>query len=85
MATSKVWTADDIKMGAIRLELIGTTLSAMQGYRFIDDDDDEIDQLPKRTVSVNVEFSTLAANMQQALIDINNFMYQTALINEGME
>ena len=85
MATQKTWTAHDIKMGAIRLELVGGVLFATQGYRFIDDLGDEVEQLPKRTVSINVDFSTLPVEMQQALADINAFMYLQALIDEGME
>ncbi len=85
MATPKTWTADDLKMGVIRLELINNTLSAMQGYTFIDDTGTEIEQLPKRIITANVLFSELSATIQQALIDINNYMYDLALSQEGME
>ena len=85
MATPKTWTAEDIKMGAIRLKITDGILSAIQGYRFVNDAGDEIAQLPNRTASVNIEFTELPPPIRQALLDINNFMYGTALAQEGME
>jgi len=61
MATPKTWTATNIKMGTIKLSLVGTVLSAIQGYSFVDSAGSEIPQLPKRVVTVNVEFSLLPA------------------------
>jgi len=85
MATQKTWTAEDVQMEEIKLHLIGTTLSAIQGYHFVDGSGDEIEELPKGTAMINIEFADLPVNIRTALTDINTYMYQVALTQEGME
>ena len=84
MATPKTWTATDLKMGAMRLELIGADLALKQGYSFKDEEGTVIDALPKQVISYLIPFASLPAEMQTALAQINNYMYALALQEEGM-
>lgn len=85
MAIPKIWTAANIKMGTIKMSLIGSVLYTTQGYSFVDVNGDDLPELAKNTISTNNEFDSLPDNIKQALTDINTFMYEQALIKEGME
>ncbi len=85
MAIPKIWTAANIKMGTIKMNLIGSVLYTTQGYSFVDVNGDDLPELAKNTISTNNEFDSLPDNIKQALTDINTFMYEQALIKEGME
>jgi len=51
MATSKTWTAADVKMGVLRLSLDDNgVLYAIHGYSFVDDTGAVIPELPGRTI-----------------------------------
>lgn len=84
MATPKTWIASNVKMGTIRLSLNGTVLSAIQGYTFVDSVGEVIEELPARTIQKSIEFAELPTEIQTALVAINSFMYQSALIQEEM-
>jgi len=85
MATPKIWTATDVSMGVMRLHYKEGNLSLMQGYSFIDNLGAKIKELPNRSVMESVTFSTLPTNIQTALTTLNTYMYNKALVKEGME
>ncbi len=85
MATPQIWAAEDITTGVLKFEFIGTMFHAMQGYSFIDGSEDIIEDLPGKTLDISVEFSTLPTNIQDALTLINDYMYDAALVQEGMD
>lgn len=84
MATPKVWTATDLDMGVMRLAMVGSDLSVIQGYTFVDDQGATIEELPQRSLQITTPFSSLPENIRQALIALNNYMYQAALNREEM-
>ena len=85
MATSKTWTAEDIRMGVMRLHYKDGDLSLMQGYVFIDNLGDKIEELPGKSVMETQVFSTLPTEIQTSLTTLNTYMYNKALVNENME
>ena len=85
MATEKTWTAHDLKMGTLKLNIIDGQLSATHGYSFEDSSGDIIEELPMRVITENKLFSSLPANIRTGLIDLVHYMYERALTQEGME
>lgn len=82
----KTWTATGIKMGTLRLkqdEWLGDIL-AIQGYSYIDSNGDIIEDLPKKTISLTIDFSMLSTDMQNAITMLFNYVYQKALIEEDL-
>ena len=86
MPTQKTWTAYDVTMGAVRINYDNATdtISAVQGYSFVDDAGNVIEALPHRTVDVSVEFSTLPQDIQDATLKLLDYMHNRALQKEGM-
>ena len=84
MATSKSWTADDLAMGALKLKKIGTDLQLEQRY-FFEYEGSVIAQLGSGRIVELVAFSSLPSSVQDALVDIFNWTYEQALLQEGME
>ena len=86
MATQKTWTAYDITMGAVRIsyDYSADTISATQGYSFVDDAGNVVDALPNRTVKELTEFSALPQDVQDAVLKLRDYMYDKALNQEGM-
>jgi hypothetical protein len=87
MATPKTITINDIKIGKISLQLSndGLTLYAEGVYRYIDENSTEIEQLDPSRVQRSILWENLPQNIKDSLILINTFLYQQALIDEGME
>ena len=84
--TDKIWTATDIEMGVMRLSKEGYLgdLYITQGYAYKDSNGDIIEDLPQKTYTTTVAMSSLSQDMQTAIIMLFNYVYQQALINEGM-
>lgn len=85
--TDKVWTASDIKMGALRLKKVDDSgnISVMQGYEYTDGNGDVIEDLPKKTITSTLYWGDLPDDMKSALIKIFSYTKNKALITEGMD
>lgn len=82
--TDKVWTAADLEMGVLRLNHKDQNLTLLQGYSYKDANGDVLEDLPKKSISLSVEFNMLPQDMRDSLIMLFNYVYQKALIKEGM-
>jgi len=87
MATPKTFTAYDIEMKVMRLnfDVATNNLFISQGYVFLDNSGNEIEELPGRYVSDSKLFSEFPQNIRDALIILRNHMYDSALAKESME
>lgn len=87
MATPKTITINDIKISKITLQLSsdGLTLYSEGVYRYVDENGTEIEQLDPSKVQRSVLWENVPQNIKDSLTVINTFLYQEALINEGME
>lgn len=85
MATPKTLTADDIQQGKLTIIRNGSIIHVERRYDFIDISDDIIPEWAGGRIVDDVEFSTLPANIQDALLVIDSWTYQQALLQEGME
>jgi len=84
--TQKTWTASDIRMAAIKMHLLENgKLSAIQDYIFLDDQGERVKDLPNGRVSISLPFDDLPVNIKTALTEINTYMYNQALTQEGMD
>ena len=83
----KIWTATDIKMGTLRLKREDTlnTLYVTQGYEYTDANVDVIEDLPKKVLSLSVNYAAIPTDIIEALIKIFDYTHQQALVKEGME
>ena len=86
MATPKVWTAANIKMGRLTMDLSedGARLYAHQAYRFVDPGGAILADLPPRVVERTVLWAQVPQNIKDALVTISAFMQGQALSDEGM-
>ena len=82
----KTWTATDLKMGTLRLKRDDedSTLFVMEGYSYVDSGGNVIEDLPQKTISVAVNYSDIPASVATCLLTIFDYVYQQALIKEGM-
>ena len=86
MATPKIITINDLKIGKISLQLSsdGLTLYAEGVYKYVDENGAEIEQLDPRRIQRSVLWENVPQNIKDGLIVINTFLYQQALTDEGM-
>ena len=84
MATSKTWTAEDVKLGKLTIIRRGTTLAIERRYRFLDDADEVLESIAGGRVALEVEWSSIPAGVQDALLAIDTWTYNQALAQEGM-
>ena len=86
MATSKTWTATDItKDQPINIfQMEGEIIRFSQGYQFLDENNDVIASLGNRDQSIEINFNTLPQAAKDALLAIQNYLYNNALQIEGM-
>lgn len=86
MATQKTFTAHDLsKDQPINIfQVGGGVIRFSQGYQFLDENADVIESLGNRDHSVEVNFGTLPTAVQTALLGIQDYLYQQALLIEGM-
>lgn len=85
MATQKTWTAYDIKMNRLRLyQDSDGILHALQGYSFLDSEGNVIDVLPSRSIGTSVVWEDVPQNVRDGLTAVNDYMYNMALNQEGM-
>lgn len=82
----KTWVASDLKMGILRLQRADDLgkLSVLHGYEYVDSNGDVIEDLPSKTYSEMINYTSLPVDIKEALLKIFNFTYQQALIDEGM-
>lgn len=85
MATSKTLTANDIKQGKLTIIRNGSIIHVERRYDFVDISDIIISEWAGSRIVEDVEFSTLPAAIQDALLTIDNWTYQQALAQEGMD
>ena len=85
MATPKTLTADDIAQGKLTIIHNGSTIHVERRYDFIDISDDVIPEWAGGRIVEDIEFSSLPSAIQDALLVIDNWTYQQALIQEEMD
>ena len=85
MAKQKIVTADDLELGKMTLSPEGTTVRFEARYVFLDAGDAVISNLTGKRVIVQDEQINLPANIQTAITDINTWLYDLALVQEGMD
>ena len=85
MATPKTLTANDIEQGKLTIIRNSTFIHVERRYSFIDIADQIISEWAGNRIVEDIEFSTLPTAIQDALLVIDNWTYQQALIKEGMD
>ena len=85
MATPKNWTAYDVELGKLTITRLGSTIGVERRYKFVDDQDDVIDDIAGGRLRVGVEWSSIPSNVQSALQLIDTWTYNQILALEGME
>lgn len=85
MATPKTLTANDIEQGKLTIIRNGSIIHVERRYDFVDSSDDAIPEWAGGRIVDDIEFSTLPTNIQDALLTIDNWTYQQALLQEGMD
>ena len=87
MATPKTWTATDItKDQPINIfQEDGGIIRFSQGYQFLDSNNEIIMSLGNRDQSIEINFNTLPQVAKDAILVIQNYLYNNALAIEGME
>jgi len=86
MAKSKTITVANIaKTGnIIIMQSAGGKLRFNQEYKFLNAGGQVIEELGTRDISVEVLYNALPAAIQDSLLAIQDYLYQTALTAEGM-
>ena len=81
------WWLVDIKTGTLRLKRddLSSALTVMQGYEYVDSNGEVIEDLPKKTLTLQVGYAAIPVDLQNALLQIFNYTHQRALITEGMD
>lgn len=85
MATPKTLTANDIQQGKLTIIRNGSNIHVERRYDFVDISDTVIPEWAGGRIVDDVEFSALPIPIQDALITIDNWTYQQALAQEGMD
>lgn len=85
MATPKTLTAEDIEQGKLTIITNGPFLHIERRYSFVDNLAQPIIEWAGGRIVEDVEFSTLPTNIQDALLAIDQWTYQQALMQEGMD
>jgi polysaccharide deacetylase 2 family uncharacterized protein YibQ len=84
MATPKIITISDLKQGKLTITRNGTAVQIERRYVFLDEADTVIQNLGGGRVVETMAIADLPANITAALIAIDNWTYQQALLKEGM-
>lgn len=85
MATPKMLTADDIRQGKLTFVRNGSIIHVERRYDFVDISDDIIPEWAGGRIVEDIEYTSLPTNIQDALMVIDNWTYQQALLKEGMD
>lgn len=85
MATPKTLTANDLGQGKLMIVRDGAFIHVERRYDFVDIADNVILEWAGGRIVKDVEFATLPINIQDALLVIDNWTYQQALVQEGMD
>jgi hypothetical protein len=81
----KTWVASDLKMGALKINRYDSTLHIEQRYVFLDEFDEVLVQIAGGRVVADVEWSEIPTSVQDALVAIQTWTKNQALIQEGMD
>ena len=84
--TDKVWTASSLNMGTLRLtrDDDNAILHVLQGYQYADSTGTVIEDLPTKTISINIAYSNLPDDVIACLLKVFTFVENAALVKEGM-
>lgn len=84
MATPKSWTATDLEQGKLTIIRTGADLHLERRYDFLDSGDVIIPEIAGGRVVEDMAIASLPASIIDALQTIDNWTYQKALVQEGM-
>jgi hypothetical protein len=84
MATPKTWTAHDVKQGRFTVLQEGTRLHVERRYKFVDDAGVVLESIAGGRLTDEIEWSTVPANIQAALQEIDAWTYNQILVQEGI-
>lgn len=85
MATPKIITATDLKLGKLTIQREGSTLHIERRYVFLDAGSAVIDGLVGGRVVQDIPTASLPAEIASSLAAIDDWTYQQALLQEGMD
>ena len=91
MATPKTWTAHDIKQGKLTIYRTAhqqtgePSLCLDRRYEFTDQDNNVIDDITARRISVTIEIAGIPQEIADALQLIDSWIYQRILLKESMD
>lgn len=84
MAISKSWTATDLEQGKLTIIRTGPDLHLERRYEFLDSGDVVIPEIAGGRVVEDMAIVDLPPGIVSALQTIDNWTYQKALVQEGM-
>jgi hypothetical protein len=84
MATPKSWTAHDITQGRFAVLQEDTLFHVERRYMFIDDVGMILGNVGVGRLTVDIEWSAIPLEVQNALMTIDNWTYNQILAQEGM-
>lgn len=84
MASPKVWTADDVQQRRLYLERQGSDILVQRDYVFVDGQDQQLFERLE-VFQTTIAVASIPANVISALQDIDAWIYDQILAQEGME
>jgi hypothetical protein len=84
MATPKIWTATDVSQKQLRLERIGSEITAHRDFVFVDALGQPLTTLGLQMFQTTAAVSTIPPNILTALQTIDTWLYAQILAQEGM-
>jgi len=79
----KTWTATDVQMGKLSINVIDGVLFLDRRYQFVDGSGDVL-PIQAGRVTAEVAWADVPQDIRAALVDINDWTKNQALAQEGM-
>ncbi len=80
----KTWTATDLQMGKLGVNVIDGILYLERRYVFLDTNGDVLEQIAGGRVTDVIAWADVPANIKTALADVDTWTKNKALTQEGM-
>ena len=83
--TDKTWTATDLELGKLTVIRRGSTLQIERRYKFLDSGGSVLEQIAGGRLLLDMEWSTIPTNIQDALTIIDTWTKNQSLVQEDMD